>query len=530
MPNSGLRQAQIERARPRRKPYSIRDGQPRGFGVRIAPCGRKRFFLHVQHEGTSQADIIRLLLLTGCRRGEILNLRWDEVHGDTLRLTDSKTGPRAVLLNTEAQRILTRQCHGNSRYVFPSPPESARPRSHELSLWYHARRRAGLEDVRLHDCRHTFASQAVLQGVPVPVVARLLGHRNAAMTLRYAHVRDPDVEAAAERIGTAIHALLNASDGRTPQRASTQPEALVCEQGRRARPQPSHDGGVEEPCFGSGRMQVYVTAPAWWLVWSVGTSTGARWSRSVVSGRPDGPQDGKKGGGEPLEIDRRDRQVGFGFHAVETTPVGAPEPVPGLGLAVEALGAPEVTLLQPLIVLAPPRPPTPGPEQRRVVMRDGRAPPRPTASSPCAPSRRSRSSTWASSPTSSSATESASPSLSADCSERPTCGPPSPLRSPADLRPPARGAWWPVRSVSTPLSGAWPPGVAGIGRAGARRSGFRAWIALDGGRRADAACGTGRGACGRRGQDRCGRGQPGAARAGGARRAASTCANSSCSG
>ena len=106
----------------------------------------------------------------------------------------------------------------------------------------------------------------------------------------------------------------------------------------------------------------------------------------------------------------------------------------------------------------------------------------------------------------------------------------SPLRSPADLRPPARGAWWPVRSVSTPLSGAWPPGVAGIGRAGARRSGFRAWIALDGGRRADAACGTGRGACGRRGQDRCGRGQPGAARAGGARRAASTCANSSCSG
>ena len=50
------------------------------------------------------------------------------------------------------------------------------------------------------------------RGVPVPVVAQLLGHRDAAMTLRYAHVRDPDVEAAAERIGTAIHALLNAGD------------------------------------------------------------------------------------------------------------------------------------------------------------------------------------------------------------------------------------------------------------------------------------------------------------------------------
>ncbi len=60
-----------------------------------------------------------------------------------------------------------------------------------------------------------------MQGVPVPVVAWLLGHRNASMTLRYAHVRDPDVEAAAERIGTAIHTLLNASDSRLPQGAHT---------------------------------------------------------------------------------------------------------------------------------------------------------------------------------------------------------------------------------------------------------------------------------------------------------------------
>ena len=169
----------------------------------------------------AQADIIRLLLLTGCRRGEILNLRWDEVDGNTLRLSDSKTGPRAVLLNTEAQRILLRQPCGVSPYVFPSPLDPERPRSRELHLWPLVRKRAGLEDVRLHDCRHTFASQAVLHGVPVPVVARLLGHRNAAMTLRYAHVRDKDIEAAAERIGTAIHTLLSVSDSRTLQRAPT---------------------------------------------------------------------------------------------------------------------------------------------------------------------------------------------------------------------------------------------------------------------------------------------------------------------
>ena len=62
--------------------------------------------------------------------------------------------------------------------------------------------------MRLHDLRHTFASQAVLQGIPIPVVARLLGHRNVAMTFRYAHVRDRDIEIAAERIGTAIQTLL----------------------------------------------------------------------------------------------------------------------------------------------------------------------------------------------------------------------------------------------------------------------------------------------------------------------------------
>ena len=157
-----------------------------------------------------QAEIIRLLLLTGCRLGEILHLRRDEVDGDTLRLRDSKTGPKAVYLSKAAQRILARQPRAASPYVFPSPLDDTRPRSAHLSLWKLVRRRAELDDVRLHDCRHTFASQAVLQGVPIPVVARLLGHRNVSMTLRYAHVRDPEVEAAAERIGTAIKECLDA--------------------------------------------------------------------------------------------------------------------------------------------------------------------------------------------------------------------------------------------------------------------------------------------------------------------------------
>ena len=106
----------------------------------------------------AQADIIRLLLFTGCRRSEIINLRWDEVHGDTLHLRDSKTGPKPVYLNAAAQRVLARQPRPASTYVFPSPLAPARPRSEGLSLWYRVRRQAGLRDVRLHDLRHSCAS------------------------------------------------------------------------------------------------------------------------------------------------------------------------------------------------------------------------------------------------------------------------------------------------------------------------------------------------------------------------------------
>ena len=61
-----------------------------------------------------------------------------------------------------------------------------------------------MRDVRLHDLRHSFASHAILQGIPLPVVSHLLGHKQPSMTLRYAHVGDRETEAAAERIGAAI--------------------------------------------------------------------------------------------------------------------------------------------------------------------------------------------------------------------------------------------------------------------------------------------------------------------------------------
>ena len=159
-----------------------------------------------------QADIIRLLLLTGCRKGEITGLRWSEVHPDMLALADSKTGPRTVPLGSRTRAILDRQPRGESPFVFPSPLDPSRPRA-DLAFWYRIRREAGIEDVRLHDLRHTMASHAVMNGVPVPVVSRLLGHSNVQMTMRYAHLADRDIEAAAERTGQAMAQLIG---GRIP--------------------------------------------------------------------------------------------------------------------------------------------------------------------------------------------------------------------------------------------------------------------------------------------------------------------------
>ena len=161
-----------------------------------------------RNSSREQAEIIRLLLLTGCRRSEIVRLRWSEVDRDKLVLADSKTGPRTVPLNTPARHILDRRPRGGSPFVFPSPRDPARPRSRNLAFWDRARREAGIEDVRLHDLRHTHASHAVMNGVPVPVVARLLGHSDVRTTLRYAHLGDREIEAAAERVGQSIAALL----------------------------------------------------------------------------------------------------------------------------------------------------------------------------------------------------------------------------------------------------------------------------------------------------------------------------------
>ena len=155
-----------------------------------------------------QVDIIRLILLTGCRSGEVYRLRWREVRRDRLNLADSKTGPRTVLLGEAARNLLQRRRQERKRespFVFPSPYDLTKPRTSMPHVWHRIRAEAGLaDDIRLHDLRHTYASHAVMRGETLMMAGRLLGHRNTVTTERYAHLADRFLLDAAERVATEI--------------------------------------------------------------------------------------------------------------------------------------------------------------------------------------------------------------------------------------------------------------------------------------------------------------------------------------
>ena len=124
------------------------------------------------------------------------------------------TGAKTIPLNRPALEVLAtaKRVEGNP-YVITGTAEGA----HLTDLqkpWRRVRKAAGLGDVRIHDLRHSFASQAAMQGIPLPVVARLLGYAQVQMTLRYAHVSDRDVETAAERIGGVMAGIMNRSPAR----------------------------------------------------------------------------------------------------------------------------------------------------------------------------------------------------------------------------------------------------------------------------------------------------------------------------
>lgn len=157
------------------------------------------------------AAVIRLLLLTGCRKSEILSLQWSFVSFDRqcLDLPDSKTGARVVPLSAAALDVLAAMPREHaSPWVFPAE----RGEGH-LTLpykdWQRVAERADLPGVRLHDLRHSFASAAVAGGASLYLTAKLLGHKQSRTTERYAHFADDPVRAAANAIAGRIADSLN---------------------------------------------------------------------------------------------------------------------------------------------------------------------------------------------------------------------------------------------------------------------------------------------------------------------------------
>jgi integrase len=136
-------------------------------------------------------DIVAILLVTGARRSEALNARWEHIdfEGGLWLVPISKNGrPRYIQLCARALQILqARRATSDSPHVFPNPM-TGEPYRCVWHTWNIARTEAGLPHVRLHDLRHSFASALVNEGVPLFDVQELLGHTSIKTTQRYAHL------------------------------------------------------------------------------------------------------------------------------------------------------------------------------------------------------------------------------------------------------------------------------------------------------------------------------------------------------
>lgn len=149
---------------------------------------------------------IRLLSLTGARLGEILNLKWEYINWEkgTLDLPDSKTGEKSIYLNAPAKDILSQVIRQTDNPYVCCGTVAGKPIVNIQKSWRRIRAMAGLEDVRLHDLRHTFASVAVSSGMSLPMIGALLGHSQPRTTARYAHLAADPLREAAELIGQKI--------------------------------------------------------------------------------------------------------------------------------------------------------------------------------------------------------------------------------------------------------------------------------------------------------------------------------------
>jgi integrase len=163
--------------------------------------------------GPHAAAGLRLALLTGARSGEITAIRWVHIDWERrqIRLPDSeepgrKTGARTIYLNEPAIEVLKTVPRVGPFVI--AGAKQGEPYKNLGRAWIVVRGKAGLDDVRLHDVRHSYASVAAAKGHSLPMIGKLLGHRVAATTQRYAHLARDVVSAVSDEIGVAMTAAI----------------------------------------------------------------------------------------------------------------------------------------------------------------------------------------------------------------------------------------------------------------------------------------------------------------------------------
>ena len=166
-----------------------------------------------ESEMPSAVAAFRLLLLTGCRLSEIQFLRWEYVRDDCIELPDAKTGGRVVPLGPEARAVLAALPREDDN---PWVIRGRLPGSHITDLqrpWRRIRERADLDDVRIHDLRHSYASRALALGESLTMIGKLLGHTQVQTTARYAHLARDSIQTAAARVTGSIGGNLSPKQG-----------------------------------------------------------------------------------------------------------------------------------------------------------------------------------------------------------------------------------------------------------------------------------------------------------------------------
>ncbi|MZR29645.1 tyrosine-type recombinase/integrase [Sneathiella litorea] len=196
------------------KRFADRKGQRYLSQTELVSLGKALREAEQKGENLFAIAILKLLIFTGCRKGEIESLKWSEVdfQSDYLWPEDSKTGAKAIPLNAGAMETLNGiAALDGSDFVFPAHRGDGYYQG-TLKVWMRIREEAGLNDVRLHDLRHSFASVAVSGGASLPVIGTLLGHSSTTITQQYAHLHDNPLRLATEAVGIKITEAFSEND------------------------------------------------------------------------------------------------------------------------------------------------------------------------------------------------------------------------------------------------------------------------------------------------------------------------------